>query len=29
MTTEEIFETLGLESSNSGVFAGEWLQAGV
>lgn len=28
MTTEEIFETLGLESSNSGVFAGEWLQAG-
>jgi aldehyde dehydrogenase (NAD+) len=28
MTTEEIFGTLGLESSNSGVFAGEWLQAG-
>ena len=28
MTTEEIFEILGLESSNSGVFAGEWLQAG-
>ncbi len=28
MTTEEIFATLGLESSNSGVFAGEWLQAG-
>ena len=27
MTTEEIFETLGLESSNSGVFAGEWLKA--
>ncbi|MCH8971345.1 MAG: aldehyde dehydrogenase family protein [Acidobacteria bacterium] len=27
MTTEEIFETLGLESSNSGVFAGEWLRA--
>ncbi|MCZ6738104.1 MAG: aldehyde dehydrogenase family protein, partial [Actinobacteria bacterium] len=28
MTTEEIFATLGLESSNSGVFAGEWLEAG-
>lgn len=27
MTTEEIFETLGLEFSNSGVFAGEWLKA--
>jgi len=27
MTTEEIFERLGLESSNSGVFAGEWLKA--
>ena len=27
MPTEEIFETLGLESSNSGVFAGEWLKA--
>ena len=28
MTTQEIFETLGLESHNSGVFAGEWLEAG-
>jgi L-aminoadipate-semialdehyde dehydrogenase len=28
MTTREIFETLGLESHNSGVFAGEWLEAG-
>ncbi|MFV1961174.1 MAG: aldehyde dehydrogenase family protein [Acidimicrobiia bacterium] len=27
MTAEEIFETLGLESHNSGVFAGEWLEA--
>jgi L-aminoadipate-semialdehyde dehydrogenase len=27
MTTQEIFETLGLESHNSGVFAGEWLAA--
>ena len=28
MTTQEIFESLGLESHNSGVFAGEWLEAG-
>ncbi len=26
MTTQEIFESLGLESHNSGVFAGEWLE---
>jgi len=28
MTTQEIFESLGVESHNSGVFAGEWLEAG-
>jgi aldehyde dehydrogenase (NAD+) len=28
MTTQEILESLGLESHNSGVFAGEWLEAG-
>ncbi|MEE9178782.1 MAG: aldehyde dehydrogenase family protein [Acidimicrobiia bacterium] len=28
MTIQEIFESLGLESHNSGVFAGEWLEAG-
>ena len=27
MTTQEIFESLGLESHNSGVFAGGWLEA--
>ena len=28
MTTREIFESLGLESHNSGVFASEWLDGG-
>ena len=28
MTKQQIFEALGLESHNSGVFAGEWLEAG-
>ncbi len=28
MTTQEIFDSLGIESQNSGVFAGEWLEAG-
>jgi aldehyde dehydrogenase (NAD+) len=28
MTTQEILESLGLESHNSGVFAGEWSEAG-
>jgi aldehyde dehydrogenase (NAD+) len=27
MTVEEVFETLGLFETNSGVFAGEWLEA--
>jgi aldehyde dehydrogenase (NAD+) len=27
MTLQEVFETLGVESHNSGVFAGEWLEA--
>jgi aldehyde dehydrogenase (NAD+) len=27
MTSEQVFEALGIESHNSGVFAGEWLDA--
>ena len=27
MTSQQVFEILGIESHNSGVFAGEWLEA--